>query len=60
MNNILDIEESDERCLHCDFEVEALLGGGNVGSYHWKLLSFAFGIILKGPCFIPFLISHKI
>jgi hypothetical protein len=59
VNSTLNIEESDERYLHLLFQHAVFFffffgGGGSRGCWVFTFytLSFAFRIILKGPCFI--------
>jgi hypothetical protein len=51
VNCNLNIEGSYEHFSVSGFDTRDFLGRGVIGCFHWKLL-FAFGIILKSPCFI--------
>jgi hypothetical protein len=53
------IEESDEHFFIWNIDIEGFLDREDVGVSNENVL-FNFGIILKAPRFISFLISHKI
>jgi hypothetical protein len=52
VNNILDIEESDEHCLHLLFRHLTFLVSCCVVLFLLEPLSFTLGIILKASLFI--------